>query len=149
MGQVARNKRLEVRVPAGVKTGSRVRVANEGRPGTGGGPSGDLFLTVTVQPHSRFERKGDDLYTDVPTPYLDAILGGEVEVQTIDGRLMLRIPALTQNGRQLKLSGKGMPVLGGAGRGDLYARIKVDLPTAVSDEERALLEQLKQASAAK
>ncbi len=143
-GQLARNKRIEVKVPAGVKTGSRVRIASEGRAGTGGGPSGDLFLAVTVQAHPRFERKGDDLHTEVATPYLVAILGGEVEVQTIDGRLMLRVPPLTQNGRQLKLSGKGMPVLGGAGRGDLYARIRIELPSAITDEERTHLEALRE-----
>ncbi|MBM3945491.1 MAG: J domain-containing protein, partial [SAR202 cluster bacterium] len=98
-GQVARPRRLEVRVPAGVKTGSRVRMAGEGRPGTGGGPGGDLYLVVTVQPHASFERRGDDLVVELPVPYLTAILGGEVEVRTLDGRIALRIPELTQNGR--------------------------------------------------
>jgi DnaJ-class molecular chaperone len=142
-GQVARTKRLEVRVPAGVRTGSRVRVAGEGRPGTGGGSTGDLYLTVTVQANNRFERKGDDLHVEVPASYIDAVLGGEVEVPTIDGRLMLKLPALTQNGRQLKLTGKGMPVLGGTGRGDLYAKIRIQLPEALSDDERTLFEQLR------
>ncbi len=143
VGQVARTKRLEVRVPQGVRTGSRVRVAGEGRAGTGGGPSGDLYLVVTVQPHSKFDRKGDDLNVEVPASYLEAVLGGEVEVPTVDGRLMLKLPTLTQNGRQLKLTGKGMPVLGGTGRGDLYAKIRVQLPDALNDEERALFEQLR------
>lgn len=143
VGQVARPKRLEVRVPAGVRTGSRVRIAGEGRPGTGGGSNGDLYLVVTVQSHSRFERKGDDLHVEVPASYLEAVLGGEIEVPTVDGRLMLKLPALTQNGRQMKLSGKGMPILGGTGRGDLYAKIRVQLPTALSEEERSLFEQLR------
>ncbi len=142
-GQVARTKRLEVRVPAGVRTGSRVRVAGEGRPGTGGGPTGDLFLTVTVPAHGRFERKGDDLYIEVAAQYIEAVLGGEIEVPTIDGRLMLRLPPLTQNGRQMKLTGKGMPVIGGTGRGDLYAKIRIQLPEALGDEERQLFEQLR------
>ena len=142
-GQVSRDRRLEVKVPAGVKTGSRVRIAGEGRPGFGGGPNGDLYLVVTVQPHPRFERKGDDLFVDVAVPYLDAILGGEVEVPTIDGRVALRIPELTQNGRQIRLSGKGMPVLGAASRGDLYARIRVQLPEQMGSEERTHLEALR------
>lgn len=143
LGQVNRDRRLEVKVPAGVKTGSRVRIAGEGRPGFGGGASGDLYLVVTVQPHLRFERKGDDLSVDVNVPYLDAILGGEVEVPTIDGRVALRVPELTQNGRQIRLSGKGMPVLGGSTRGDLYARIRVQLPEHIGEEERKLLQLLR------
>lgn len=130
-------RRLEVRIPPGVKTGSRVRVAGEGHPGSGGAGPGDLFLLVTVLPHSRFERKGDDLLVDVSVPVLDAVLGGEVEVPTVDGRVMLKLPELTQNGKQFRLGGKGMPVLGAAGsRGDLYARVKVQLPEQLSPAER-------------
>ena len=144
MGQVLRPRRLEVKVPAGVKTGSRVRMAGEGRPGMNGGPAGDLYLVVTAQPHSRFERKGDDLYVDVDVPYLDAILGGEVEVQTLTGKVALRIPELTQNGRQIRLGGKGMPVLGSADkRGDLYVRVRVKLPEQLTDEERSQIEELR------
>lgn len=146
-GQVARPRRLEVKVPPGVKTGSRVRVAREGRPGYGGGPPGDLFLLVTVLPHQRFERKGDDLYTTVSVPLYDAILGGEVEVRTLDGRVALKIPELTQNGRQFRLSGKGMPVLGSPGkRGDLFVRINVQLPQRLTAEQRRLFEQLRDAA---
>lgn len=145
-GQVARDKRLEVRVPAGVKTGSRVRIAGEGRPGTGGGPSGDLYLVVTVLQHPRFERRGDDLAVDVFLPYVDAVLGGEVEVPTVTGRVALRVPELTQNGRQFRLKGKGMPILGpGGGHGDLLVTVKVQLPDKLSDAERALFEQLRAA----
>ncbi|MCK9519073.1 MAG: J domain-containing protein [Dehalococcoidia bacterium] len=142
-GQVVRDRRLEVKVPPGVKTGSRVRVANEGRPGIGGGPSGDLYLVITVQPHSRFERKGDDLYLEVPVPLTDAVLGGEVEVRTIDGRVALRIPELTQNGRQIRLGGKGMPALGGGKRGDLFVKVRVQLPEHLSPEEREHFEALR------
>lgn len=142
-GQVMKDSRLEVDVPAGVKTGSRVRIAGKGRPGAGNGPAGDLYLVVTALPHARFERKGDDLYEDVPVPYLDAILGGEVEVPTIDGRVALRIPELTQNGRQFRLGGKGMPALGGARRGDLFARVRIQMPDAISPEEREHFESLR------
>ncbi|MCC7364981.1 MAG: DnaJ domain-containing protein [Dehalococcoidia bacterium] len=143
IGQLTKDRRLEVKVPAGVKTGSRVRIANEGRPGVGGGSSGDLYLVVTVQAHPRFERKGDDLYADVTVPYVDAVLGGEVEVPTVEGRVALRVPELTQNGRQVRLAGKGMPVLGGSARGDLYARIRVQLPERLTDEERKHFEALR------
>jgi len=143
-GQVLRPRRLEVKVPAGVKTGSRVRVAGEGRAGFGGGASGDLYLVVTVLPHARFERKGDDLITGVDVPLVDAVLGGEVEVQTMDGRIALRIPELTQNGRQVRVAGKGMPVLGGGGKkGDLFVRVRVHLPEHLTPEERKLFEELK------
>lgn len=146
-GQVTRPRRLEVKVPRGVKTGSRVRVTGEGRPGTGGGPSGDLFLVVTVLPHSRFERKGDDLYTTVTVPLVDAVLGGEVEVRTLDGKVALKIPELTQNGRQFRLSGKGMPVLGAQGkRGDMFARVNVQLPERLTQQQRRLFEQLRDAT---
>ena len=148
-GATTRERRLEVKVPAGVKTGSRVRVAGEGRPGAGGGANGDLYLLVTVLPHARFERKGDDLYVDVPVPLTDAVLGGEVEVQTVDRKLLLRIPELTQNGRQIRLGGKGMPILGGHGHGDLYARVRVALPEQLSDEERRLYEQLRELARAR
>ncbi|MGD9935425.1 MAG: DnaJ C-terminal domain-containing protein [Dehalococcoidia bacterium] len=137
-------RRLEVRIPAGVKTGSRVRVAGEGHPGSGGASAGDLFLLLTVLPHSRFERKGDDLVVDVAVPVLDAVLGGEVEVPTIDGRVMLKLPELTQNGKQFRLGGKGMPALGGTGaRGDLYARVRVQLPEQLAPGEREHFEALR------
>lgn len=137
MGSTMKFRRLEVRIPPGVKTGSRVRIAGEGRPGTGSGAPGDLYLLVTVLPHARFERKGDDLYGEVEVPVVDAVLGGEVMVQTIDGRVALRIPELTQNGKQFRLAGKGMPVLGQAGkRGDLYVKVRVMLPDHLTPEER-------------
>ena len=144
MGQVLRPRRLEVRVPPGVKTGSRVRVAKEGRPGSAGGPSGDLYLVVTVLSNNRFERKGDDLLTDINVPYTDAVLGGEVEVPTMTGRVALRVPELTQNGRQIRLKGKGMPVLGStSAKGDLIARVRITLPEHLSEEERKHFEALR------
>jgi DnaJ-class molecular chaperone len=143
-GQVARTRRLEVQIPAGVRTGSRVRVAGEGSPGVAGGPAGDLYLVVNVAPHPRFERKGDNLYTDIEVPLVDAVLGGEVQMPTLDGRVALRIPELTQNGRQIRLAGKGMPRLGDpAKRGDLYARVQVRLPERLTAEERQLFERLR------
>ncbi len=149
-GQRYRPRRLEVKVPAGVRTGSRVRIAGEGEPGFNGGQNGDLYLIVTVLPHQRFERKGDDLYIDVDVPVLDAILGGEVEVPTLEGKVMLKIREQTQNGTQVRLAGKGMPVLGSSGRrGDLYARVRAQLPTSLSGEERELYQRLRDLSAAR
>ena len=143
-GDGGSERRLEVKVPAGVRTGSRVRIAGEGRPGAAGGRNGDVFLVVSVQPHARFERKGDDLLVEVDVPYTDAILGGEAEVPTIGGRLMLRLPELTQNGRQFRLAGKGMPMLGKTeSRGDLIARIRVQVPDGLTAEEREHIEALR------
>ena len=143
LGSIIKTKRLEVKVPPGVDTGQRVRMAGQGNPGIGGGPAGDMILLVTVRPHERFERKGADLYVDVPVPLYDALLGGEVEVPTLKGtKLKLKIPAGTQNGRQIRLAGQGMPRSGG-GAGDLYARVKVVLPTALSERERQLFEELR------
>ena len=140
-GAIARPRRLEVKVPAGVRDGSRVRVAGEGAAGPAG--AGDLYLVVSVRPHERFERRGDDLHTDVDIPLTDAVLGGEVQVPTMTSRVMLKIPPLTQNGRNFRLSGLGMPRLGGNGKGDLFARVKVALPQELSPQERELFEKLR------
>ncbi len=144
-GMVPRNKRIQVKIPAGVDNGSKIRVAGEGQPGIGGGPRGDLYLVITVKPDPLFERKGDDLYTDVEVELVKAMLGGEVPVPIPDGRRMaLTIPAETQNNRTFRLAGKGMPRLRGEGNGNLYARVKVVLPMQLSIEERALFEKLAQ-----
>jgi molecular chaperone DnaJ len=141
-GTVPRMKRLEVKIPAGVKTGSRVRIAGKGSPGYNGGSSGDLYLTVSVRPHRQFERRGDDLYVDVPVPLTVAVLGGEVQVPTMKGKLALKIPPETQNGRPFRLAGQGMPHLGNSSRGDMFARANVVLPTKLSDKEKELFQQL-------
>ena len=142
-GMLARNKRIQVKIPAGVDNGSRIRVAGEGQPGIGGGPRGDLFLVISVKPDSIYERKGDDLYADIDVDLVTAMLGGEVPVPTPDGRrLILTIPAETQNGRMFRLANKGMPRLRGEGNGNLFARVKVVLPMGLTGEERRLFEQL-------
>jgi len=140
-GAIVKPRRLEVKIPPGVREGSRVRVAGEG--GVGPAGTGDLHLVVSVRPHERFERRGDDLYTDVDVPLTDAVLGGEVQVPTMTSRVMLKVPPLTQNGRNIRLSGLGMPRLGGNGKGALYARVKVALPQELSPEERELFEKLR------
>ncbi len=136
-------RRLEVKIPAGVKEGSRVRVAGEGGPGIAGGPRGDLYLVISLRPDPNFERKGDDLYTEVPVPLETLMLGGEAHVPTPKGtRLALKIPAETQNGKQFRLGGQGMPHLQGNGRGDLYAKMKAVLPTDLSPREKELFQEL-------
>ena len=135
-------RRLEVKIPAGVRTGSRVRLAAEGGRGIGGGPAGDLYLLVTVRPHATFERKDDDLHTEFPLPLTTAVLGGELQVPTLKGRVALRIPPETQNGQVFRLSGQGMPRTNGTGRGDLFAKVKVVLPTGLTERERDLFLEL-------
>jgi len=142
-GMMTKTKRLQVKIPAGVDTGSKIRVAGEGQPGIGGGPRGDLYLVISVKADSQFERKGDDLYVDIDVELITAMLGGEVPVPLLDGRkLVLTIPPETQNGRLFRLSGKGMPRLRGDGSGTLFARVKVVLPMQLTSDERSLFEEL-------
>ncbi len=142
-GQLARSKRIQVKIPPGVESGSRIRVAGEGQPGTGGGPRGDLYLVITVKPDPLYERKGDDLYLDFEVDLVTAMLGGEARILLPDERkLVLTIPPETQNGRVFRLAGKGMPRLRGEGSGNLFARVKVLLPMSLTEEERNLFEEL-------
>ncbi|MGH2543180.1 MAG: DnaJ C-terminal domain-containing protein [Ardenticatenaceae bacterium] len=137
-------RQLEVRIPPGVRTGSKVRISGEGTPGVAGGAAGDLYLVVEVLPDSRFERSGEELLVEVEVPLLTAILGGEVTVPTLDGPVTLTIPPETQNGRRFRLRGKGMPHLRNPSeRGDLYATANVRLPTNLSEREQELFRQLK------
>lgn len=148
-GATSRTRRLEVKIPAGVDTGARVRVAGAGQPGTNGGAVGDLYLLVNVKPDPVFERKGDDLYTDVAVPLTVAVLGGEIRVPTLeDKRLVLTVPPETQNGQLFRLAGKGMPRLSGEGRGNLFARVQVELPRQLTPQEKQLFEELARLRAA-
>ncbi len=142
-GFVAGVKRLEVKIPAGVTTGSRVKVTGKGQPSFGGGPAGDLYLNVKVHPHGTFERRGDNLHVTVNVPLTTAVLGGTIEVPTLKGKLELKVPAETQNGRVFKLGGQGMPHLGKAQKGDLLARVNVVLPEKLSEKEKELFGQLR------
>ena len=137
-------KRIEVKIPSGVKDGSRVRIAGKGWPGHGGAQNGDLFLVVSVKPHKIFERRGDDLHVEVAVPLTVAMLGGEIQVPTLKGKVMLKIPSETQNGRVFRLAGKGMPHLGKSSSGDLLAKVKVVLPTNLSSEEKKMFEKIGQ-----
>ncbi len=144
-GYVPRLKTIEVKIPAGVANGSRIRVGGQGGVGEGGGPSGDVYLIVKVADDKRFTREGDNLRTDVEVPLLTALLGGKAHVTTPTGRVELTIPAETQQGKVFRLRGQGMPRLKSKSgeRGDLLARANVVLPTNLTDREKALLEELR------
>lgn len=134
-------RRVEVRIPPGVDSRSRVRMSGLG--GAGGGATGDLYLRITVAPDPRFKRRGNDLVTEVELPLDVAVLGGEAPVQTMEGRIMLKIPPGTQPGKTFRLRGQGMPHLGDPSRrGDLLVKARVRLPSALSDRERRLFEEL-------
>jgi curved DNA-binding protein len=135
---------IDVRIPAGVKDGSRVRAASEGEPGTNGGAAGDLFLRVRIKQHPVFERKGDDLYVKVALPVTTAVLGGEAQVPTITGSVRLKVPETTQPGQIFRLKGHGMPIVGKQdAKGDLYASIDVQLPRSLTKEQKQAWEQVK------
>jgi molecular chaperone DnaJ len=143
-GVVSDMNRLEVKIPPGVKEESRVRITGKGKQGYAGGTSGNLYLVVSIKPHRRFERRGDDLYEEVAVPLTVAVLGGEIQVPTLKGKLALKIPPETQNGRAFRLAGQGMPHLGDSSHGDLLAKVSILLPTKLLEEERKLFEQLSQ-----
>ncbi len=135
--------RLEVRIPPGVRTGSRVRVSGQGGLGMQGGPAGDIYLRVNVLDHSTFERQGDDLTCELPIDLYTAMLGGEVRVDTLSGPVVLNIPPETQSGRIFRLRGRGMPLLHDSNRhGDLRARVRITVPLGLSAEEKELFHQL-------
>ena len=137
-------QRIQVSVPPGVKTGSRVRITGQGEPGAVGGAAGNLYLNITVLPHQTFTREGDDLRVAVPVDLYTALLGGEVQVPAMERPVVLNIPAGTQNGRTFRLKGLGMPKLRHPEQhGDLYAEASVVLPSRLSDQERSLFEELR------
>jgi molecular chaperone DnaJ len=141
-GRVEREKQMEVKIPAGVETGSRLRVQGEGEAGTQGGGAGDLYVVIHVAEHEQFERQGSNLYEAVPITFAQAALGSEIFVKTLDSEEKLKIPMGTQTGTVFRLKGKGMPALGGRGRGDLYVSVTVVTPTTLTREQKRLLEQL-------
>ena len=141
-GRTEREKQMEVKIPAGVETGSRLRVQGEGESGVSGGASGDLYVVIHVAEHERFERQGSNLYAAVPITFAQAALGADISVRTLEAEDKLKIPVGTQTGTVFRLKGKGMPMLGGRGRGDLFVSVTVVTPTSLTREQRKLLEQL-------
>jgi molecular chaperone DnaJ len=141
-GRIEREKSLEIKIPAGVETGSRLRISGEGEAGTNGGPSGDLFVVVHVKEHETFERQGANLYSAVPVTFAQAALGAEIKVKTLEGDEELKIPAGTQTGTVFRIRSQGMPALGGRGKGDLFVAVTLITPKTLTKEQRKLLEQL-------
>ena len=141
-GRVRKQHSVDVKIPAGIDTGIRLRVSSQGEAGVNGGPSGDLFLLIEVKPDRRFQRKGDDLNTSVDIKYPQAALGCEVKIETFDGFETLDIPAGTQPGSKLRIKGRGMPRLRGKGSGDMNILVKVTISKDPSAKERELLEQI-------
>jgi len=143
-GRVRRAETIDVRIPAGVANGGRVRVPGKGNAGTMGAPAGDLYLRVVVRPHEFFERRGNDLYTKVPVTVPEASLGAKIEVPTIDGRSLVRIPPGTNSGKTLRLREKGVPNVRNATRGDQYVEIQVIVPEPADERVRNLMKELEE-----
>ncbi|MBV7380127.1 molecular chaperone DnaJ [Maritimibacter dapengensis] len=146
-GRIERERALSVNIPKGVETGTRIRLAGEGEAGLRGGPSGDLYIFIQVTEHDLFERDGAHLHCRVPVSMSAAALGGDIEVPTIDGgRSRVKIPAGSQSGRQMRLKGKGMPALRGAGHGDMYIELAVETPVNLTAKQKDLLKEFEKLS---
>ena len=143
-GRIRRTRKLSVKVPAGVSTGDRIRLGGEGEAGRNGGPPGDLYIEMNVKPHPIFEREGDDLSCEVPVSFATAVLGGAVNVPTLEGEVSLKIPTETQSGRVFRLRDKGVKPVRGGERGDLFCRVVVETPVNLSAEQRELLKKFDQ-----
>ena len=141
-GRIEKEKTLEIKIPAGVETGSRLRITGEGEAGVNGGQTGDLYVVLHVKEHEFFERQGANLYASVPVSFAQAALGAEISVQTLEGDESLKIPAGTQTGTVFRLKSQGMPSLGGRGKGDLFVAVTLITPKNLTKDQRKLLEQL-------
>jgi molecular chaperone DnaJ len=142
MGRVQKERKLTVRIPAGIATGQRLRITNEGEAGPAGGPTGDLYVVMHVQDHAFFQREGNDLFCEVSLNYSTLALGGEIRIPTLEGEESLTVPEGTQSGTTLSLRGRGMPDVTGRGRGDLLLTVKVITPRKLTREQKKILEQL-------
>jgi molecular chaperone DnaJ len=140
-GRVERSSRIKLKIPGGIREGTRLRSAGNGEAGIGGGPAGDLYVVVHIKEHSIFHREGDDLYCDVPIPFSVAALGGEIDVPTLEGKANLKVPAGTQSGQMFKLRAKGISNVNGRSHGDLFARLIVEVPSRLNPEQRRKLEE--------
>jgi len=145
-GKVKKKKKLSLKIPAGVDTGAQLRLQGEGEGGLRGGPPGDLYIFIHVEPHEIFQRQHDDIYCEVPITFTQAALGAEIEVPTLDGTMKLKIPAGTQTGKVFTLEGKGIPHLRGQGRGDEYVQVAVKVPTHLTEKQEELLREFAEIS---
>ena len=141
-GRIERRKTLSVKIPAGVDTGDRIRLAGEGEAGPNGGQTGDLFVQIKVLPHDVFERDGRHLYCEVPIGFVDATLGGEIQIPTLDGKVKIKIPEGTQTGKLFRLKGKGVDAIRGGSKGDLLCRAVIETPQNLTKEQKELLKNL-------
>ncbi|MGI9590357.1 MAG: DnaJ C-terminal domain-containing protein, partial [Myxococcota bacterium] len=145
-GRVEGQQTISVRIPPGVDHGTRLRLAGEGEAGIAGGPNGDLYVAISIQPHELFERDGPDLHCRVPVTMVQAALGGQVEVPTLEGKVSIEIQPATQSGKQMRLRGKGLPTLRSASRGDQLLHLFVETPSDLSPTQRELLEKFAEES---
>lgn len=139
---VQKLERVEVKVPGGVDTGSRIRLTGKGDSGLGGGPAGDLYLSVEVRAHPLFERRGDNIYCEIPVSFAEAALGATIQIPTVESRVNMKIPPGTQSGEVLRLRGKGFPRLSAYGAGDMYVKLKVAVPEKLDRESRELIREI-------
>jgi molecular chaperone DnaJ len=146
-GRVEKERALSVNIPAGVETGTRIRLSGEGEAGMRGGPTGDLYIFIEVRDHDIFQREGTNLFCRVPVSMITAALGGDIEVPTIDGgRSRVKIPAGSQSGRQMRLRAKGMPALRGGGHGDMFIEMAVETPVNLTSRQKELLQEFEKLS---
>jgi len=146
LGRERRTKRFTVKIPAGVKDGTKIKLKGKGEAGWGGAPAGDLYVVTRVEPSKLYERRGDDLVLDVPVTFTEAAMGATVEIPTPEGRVSLKVPAGSQDGKLLRVKGRGSPKLNGSGRGDLLARLRIQVPAKLNKAEREALESFDKAS---
>lgn len=140
-GTVKKQRKIQIKIPAGVDDGSQIRISGEGEAGLRGGPPGDLYVVLRVKSHEFFDREGDDIYCEVPLTFAQAALGDEIEVPTLTGKVKLRIPAGTQTGTYFRLKGKGVPRLRGYGQGDQHVKVVIETPTNLNEEQKRLLRE--------
>ncbi|MBO4379058.1 MAG: molecular chaperone DnaJ [Clostridia bacterium] len=148
-GRVKRKRTATVKVPAGIDNGQTIVMNGQGEPGVNGGPNGDLYIVITVRPHKLFRREGTNLYLDMPISFPTAALGGEIEIPTLKGTVKYNVPEGTQNGTEFRLRGKGVPQVRSSYVGDLIVRVRVEVPTRLSDKQKELLRQLEESSTGK
>ena len=138
-GRIKRNKTLEVKIPAGIDNGMRIRSSGNGEPGTNGGPAGDLYVEIHIKPHTVFQREGDDLHCEMPISFAKAALGGEIEVPTLSGKVSFTIPEGTQSGKTFRLKGKGIKGVRSGFAGDLFCHVAVETPVKLTDKQKDML----------
>ncbi len=145
-GRIRKPKKIKINIPAGIDDGQTISLRGEGEPGSKGGPGGDLYISVRVRPHAIFQRQGNDVICEMPITFVQAALGTELEVPTLDGKVKYQVPEGTQTGSVFRLRGKGIPFLRGSGRGDQYVKVQVEVPKKLNDRQKAALKEFAELS---